>query len=289
MSVADDVVIESERDLEAVFAPLARAQRMVFFTGLPGVGKSLFIRELALAAHSAGRTVHLLQWDVARPAFVSPAINACYPERDGVTHAMIRKAVGRWARGAVLRWDREHDAAHILIGEVPIIGSRLLDLAQVQPDDAEPLLAGRDALFVTPVPSIAVRAVIENARSRTFTNPAHPRETGDAPPNVLQMIWQEVHAIAVTIGAAMPAIDGRTPFDPQAYAAVYRQLLRHRRALTLWVNAPLEPRKSVYDLEVATSELVATADEANAIVAQLEREYSAHEIEQDVSNWFEKV
>ncbi len=182
VSVADDVVIASERDLKAVLAPLARAKRMVFIAGLPGVGKSLFIRELALAAHAAGRTVHLLQWDVVRPAFVSPAIDARYPGRDGVTHAVIRKAVSQWSRSAVLRWDREHDEAHILIGEVPLIGNRLLDLAQAQADDAEPLLTGQDALFVTPVPSIALRTVIEGARGRTFANPAHPRESADAPP-----------------------------------------------------------------------------------------------------------
>src|SRR5712671_761507 len=115
---------------------------MVFFAALLGVGKSLFIRELARAAHMAGRTVHLLQWDVARPAFVTPAIDARYPERDGVIHVVIQKAIGQWARGAVMRWNREHDATHILIGEVPLIGNRLLDLAQVQAYDVEPLLAG---------------------------------------------------------------------------------------------------------------------------------------------------
>ncbi len=287
--MADDVVIASERDLEAVLAPLARAKRMVFFAGLPGVGKSLFIRELALAAHTAGRTVHLLQWDVVRPAFVSPAIDARYPGRDGVTHAVIRKAVSQWSRSAVLRWDREHDAAHILIGEVPLIGNRLLDLAQAQADDAEPLLTGQDALFVTPVPSIAVRTVIERARGRTFANPTHPRESADAPSNVLQMAWQEVHALAVAIGATASAFSRPPPFDPSAYAAVYRHLLRHRRALTLWVHVQLEPRKSVYDLGVTASELVPTADEASAIVAQLERDYSVREIEQDVAKWFDKV
>src|SRR6187401_1123619 len=122
---------------------------MVFVAGLPGVGKSLFIRELARAAHAAGRTVHLLQWDVVRLAFASPSIDARYPERDGITHAVIRKAVGRWARAAVLRWYRAHHAStHILIGEVPIIGNRLLELVQVQDNEAEPLLAGIDALFI---------------------------------------------------------------------------------------------------------------------------------------------
>jgi len=284
-----DVVIASERDLESALGSLAREKRMVFFAGLPGVGKSLFIRELAQSSHAAGRTVHLLQWDVVRPAFVSSAIDARYPERDGVTHAVIRKAVGRWARGAVQRWDREHDAAHILIGEVPLIGNRLLELAQVHADDAEPLLAGPDALFVTPVPSIAVRAAIERARGRTFANPAHPREAADAPPQLMQMAWQEVHLLAAAIGAAVPAFDRQAPFDPMAYTAVYRHLLRHRRALTLSVHTQLEPRKSVYALGVAAHELAPTAEEASAIVAQLERDYTVGEIEQDVARWFEKV
>jgi hypothetical protein len=287
--MADDVVIASQLDLEAILTALARAKRMVFFAGLSGVGKSLFIREIAWAAHMAGRTVHLLQWDVARPAFVTPAIDARYPERDGVIHAVIRKAIGQWARGAVMRWDREHDAAHILIGEVPLIGNRLLDLAQVQADDVEPLLAGSDTQFVTPVPSIAVRAVIEDARRRTFANPAHPREGADAPPNMLQMTWQDVHALAVAIGAADAVSDGQAPFDPPAYAAVYRHLLRHRRALTLWANVQLEPRTSVYDLDVATNEIVPTAAEASGNVAQLEREYSVGAIEQEVATWFDRV
>ena len=79
-----DIVVASRGDLEAALGSMARRHRMVFFAGLPGVGKSLFIRELARVAHAMGRTVHLLQWDVARPAFLSPAILARYPERDGI-------------------------------------------------------------------------------------------------------------------------------------------------------------------------------------------------------------
>ncbi len=104
-----DLVIASRDDLEAALDSLARHHRMVFFAGLPGVGKSLFIRELARVAHAMGRTVHSLQWDVARPAFLSPAILARYPERDGVAHPIVRKGVGQWVRQAVLRWHREHE------------------------------------------------------------------------------------------------------------------------------------------------------------------------------------
>lgn len=284
-----DVVVATPRDLDAALGRMARAQRMVFVAGLPGVGKSLFIRELARAAHAAGRTVHLLQWDVVRPAFVSPEVDARYPEKDGVTHAVIRKAVGLWSRGAVLRWHAEHpDVRHMLIGEVPIIGNRLLELAQAQEDEAESLLAGEGALFITPVPSVAVRAAIARARGQTFSNPTHPRESADAPPALMDAAWDEVHALAAAIGAA-PPVDGPAPFDPSAYATVYRHLLRHRHALTLWVNVQLEQRASVYDLNMTAHELVPAPGEAAAILARLERESPVDQIERDVASWFERV
>ena len=48
---------------------LARHARIIFFAGLPGAGKSLLIHQLAQLAHSRGRAIDLLQWDVARPVF----------------------------------------------------------------------------------------------------------------------------------------------------------------------------------------------------------------------------
>ena len=47
-------------------------------------------------------------------------------------------------RQAVVRWHREHGRliASMLIGEVPLIGHRLVELVQVHADEAEPLLAG---------------------------------------------------------------------------------------------------------------------------------------------------
>jgi hypothetical protein len=287
--VAVDAVISSEPDLRTLMATLARTKRMVFFAGLPGVGKSLLIRELARTAHAASRTVHILQWDTVRLPFVSPATEKRYPEQGGQTHAMLRRAIGRWARKAVLSWDRQYDESHILLGEVPLVGSRLLDLVQVQDDAVESLLAGPEVLFITPVPSIATRRVIERARSHTSAHPAHPREREDAPSDILQKVWQDVHALAVTLGVAASSADERIPFDPQSYAEVYRHLLRHRPALMLWMEANLEPSGSVYDLQSAAEELVPTTEDAFSIVAQLEHDHTAEEIEQSVANWFQTV
>jgi hypothetical protein len=288
--VADDVVIASRNDLEAALTSMARAHRMVFVAGLPGVGKSLFIRELARVAHGMRRDVYLLQWDVARPSFVSQAILARYPEHDGAAHPVVRKAVGRWVRKAVFRWHREHETSSgILIGEVPLIGNRLMELAQVHADDAEPLLAGPQTLFVTPVPSVAVRAAIESARARTFANPAHARESADAPPTLLHELWLDTRALAVEMGAAAPVSDSQAPFDPETYAAVYRHLLRRRNAVTVRVDVQLEQNRSVYDLAVQATDIIPTGDEAAEILTHLEREHTTAEIEADVARWFYSI
>jgi hypothetical protein len=288
--VTDDIVVASRSDFEAALASMARAPRMVFFSGLPGVGKSLFIRELARVAHAMARTVHLLQWDVVRPAFESRAILARYPERDGATHPVVRKAVGRWVREAVVRWHRDHgSSAEMLIGEVPLIGNRLVELAQVHADDAEPLLGSPQTLFVTPVPSASVRATIERARERTSADPVNPRERADAAINVLQALWRDTRMRAVEIGAAAPATEAEPPFDPQAYAAVYRHLLRRRHAITVWMDVDLEQKTSVYDLAVEVRDMIPTAAEAAEIMTRLERDHTTAEIESDVARWFDSI
>jgi len=288
--VTDDIVVTSRSDFETALASIAHAHRMVFVSGLPGVGKSLFIRELARVAHAMGRDVHLLQWDVVRPAFESRAILARYPERDGATHPVLRKAVGRWVRQAVIRWQREHgSSSDILIGEVPLIGNRLVELAQVHVDEAEPLLAGPQTLFVTPVPSAPVRAAIERARERTSANPVNPRESADAASNILRELWLDTRRRAVELGAAAPPTEAEPPFDPEAYAAVYRHLLRRRRAITLRMDVELEQSASVYDLAVEVNDMIPTAVEAAGIITRLERDQTTAEIEADVARWFDSI
>jgi hypothetical protein len=285
-----DRVIASRDDLDAALAFLARGRRMVFFAGLPGVGKSLYIRELARAAHAMGRTVHSLQWDVARPAFMSPAIAARYPDTDGIAHPMVRKGVGQWVRQAVLRWSRAHaDESSLLIGEVPLIGHRLVELVQVHADDAEPLLADPRSLFATPVPSAPVRAAIERARQRTFTRPSNPRESEDAPVSVVRQSWCEVRALAAELGIAEATASRDPPFDPDAYAGVYRHLLRKRNAMTLRVEAELRQTASVYDHAAQVIDIVPSHAEADAIVARLERELTLSEVGAEVGRWAQSI
>src|SRR4051812_26851378 len=155
-------ILSPDSELYRRLRVAATERRCVFFAGLPGVGKSLLLQQTSLIAQEVGRRVHLLQWDVARGPFETPELLGRYPETDGVTHAVIRKAVGVWARGAVAAWEQaQPDHEDILIGEVPLIGNRLIELVQRQTDEVEGLLAGEGALFLIPVPSREVRVAIE--------------------------------------------------------------------------------------------------------------------------------
>jgi hypothetical protein len=300
------IVLPRDSELYRRLHAAATERRCVFFAGLPGVGKSLLLQQISLLADAAGRRVSLLQWDVARGPFETPEILARYPEVDGVTHAVIRKAAGLWARGAVGAWDLDHpDRQDILIGEVPLIGNRLIELVQRQPDDVEGLLAGPDTLFLIPVPSREVRRTIEAARVREMADPTHERERANALPSLVQGFWEEVAALARVLGveespAASPAPSTapsqergcrgmgdapRAEFDPDVYAGVYERLLRYRRFGRLDVTSVLPVQGSVYDALDGVTDLMPSLAEVARTLAEVER-WPITEIEREVADWY---
>jgi hypothetical protein len=134
-----------------------------------------------------GRNVHLLQWDVGAPGVRIPR-NPCPISRAGRRDAP-GGSQGCRSLGAP-GGDPLAAGAWKLIGypdrrspvdRQPTGGARASAL-----DEAEPLLAGPETLFVTPVPSAPVRAAIERARERTSANPVNPRESADAASNILR-------------------------------------------------------------------------------------------------------
>ena len=270
-----------------VFQTLHQAvleRRCVFFAGLPGVGKSLMIQQAALIAQEAGRAVHLLQWDVARGAFETPGILGRYPEVDGVTHAAIRKAVGLWAREGVRRWDQAHpEARHLLIGETPLIGNRLIELAQRREDGVEPLLAGRQTLFLIPAPSREVRQAIEAARAREMADPRHDRERANAPPTLVRAHFKEINQVAGLLG--LPASRAGGDYDPDVYVGVYRRLLRFRHATVLPLTSVLPVRVSPYDLDEVASELLPTRNDVDRLMAWVDGRSQA-ELQREVDDWY---
>ena len=266
---------------------LVQSAKIIILTGLPGVGKSLYVQQLALMAQSAGRKVRLLQWDVTRSAFETPENLAKYPEIEGVTHAMIRKAVGLWTRQAIAEWSRAYPSdEHLLIGEATFVGERLMQLAKVQDDSAEALLGSEKTQFLLPVPSKAIRAQIENKRAESIANPQHEHETKDAPPNVLEMLWHEIHHVGYTLGITDTAKD--TPdYDPNVYQGTYEHLLQHRHCKTLHIDEVFERDGSVYDLEHIAGHLKASLKEVQQIMSQLEQEMTVEEVQTEVDKWYQ--
>lgn len=294
MDGADAVrlVIDADARLAAQVRGLAR-QRMVFFAGLPGTGKSLLVHQVAHLARAAGRRVHLLQWDVARPAFEASAAGRRYPLANGVTHEVIRKAAGLWVRDALVRWQASHPGPEtLLIGEAPFVGNRFVELARRLDDRAEPLLAAPSCRFALALPSVPVRRFLEAQRERRAVRPRHEREREDAPPAVLRDLWLEVAAVArqmdLGVGAGAPdAADPAAAYDPDVYRRVYARILRHRHveAIALDVVLPTE-ELSVYDFAVPPADLRPAESEADAFIREVERRDPAG-LAAETARWWE--
>ena len=287
MSLPEGVLLSQGSPLLGVLEDLAREARCVFFAGLPGTGKSLLIHQLAHLAHARGRGIHLLQWDVARPAFEASHAGRRYPQQDGITHPLIRIAAGRWARPALSRWDAEAPASALLIGETPFVGHRFIELARRDDDAAERLLASPATRFVIPVPSVALRGHLEAERARRARAPLHAREREDAPPDVLRGVWRELACIANTLGISGGAEDGE--YDPAIYRAFYERLLRQRHVDALTIDERVATQGvSAYEFRIPTAELVPSDDEAAQFIVDAERAYADPAVlERAIAGWFE--
>jgi hypothetical protein len=285
------VVVPEGSPLHARLHALARGRRWAFFAGLPGTGKSLLVNQLAHLAQAEGRSVHLLQWDTARPAFEASPAGRRYPVVDGVTQGVIRKAVGLWVRQALLGWERRHpDPRHLLIGETPLVGHRFVELARPADDATERLLTGPGTAFVIPVPSREVRLHLEAERARRAARPLHERERHDAVPQVLQDSWRQLAGVAVDLGVttAPPLPGTERPYDPDVYRGVYERLLRHRRVEVVPVDVRLPTAAfSVYDFAAAPHDLLPAPDEATRFIEAVERRYpDPMALQREIERWY---
>jgi hypothetical protein len=280
------LAVASDRELYAHLTRLALSRRMVLIAGLPGTGKSLMIHQITHLAVDAGREVHLLQWDVARPVVEASEAGRRYPVIDGVTHAVIRKAMGLWSRHVIARWEREWPAReHVLVGETPFVGNRLIELARPMSDAAEPMLAAPSCCFAIPVPSVGVRQFLEAERERRMAAPRHPREREDAPPGVLRDLWRQLVEAARALGIPVAVADA---YDPDAYRRVYEALLRHRHVEVLSLQTVLPTAElSAYDFDVPRRDLVPSETEANDLVREVEARYpDPVALARDIDRWW---
>lgn len=282
--MSDDIILQKDSFIFKEFQS-AISKRIVFFTGLSGVGKSLYIQQFSKMAAKAGRVVHLLQWDVTREAFETKEVMEKHPEIEGVTHPMIRKAVGLWTRQGILNWHKEYsDEKHILIGELPLIGNRLVEVVQQHDDEVEALLASEQSQFFLPVPSQTVREHIVGCRTNSINQPTHARESADAPPSVVNSNWQEIRDLSISLGFSGKGAKN-DEYDPSAYAGAYEYLLKNRHAITLPVDQILPTVGSVYELDVVESEIAASKGQVEAIFAEIGSKYTEEEVNNMINDW----
>lgn len=276
------LILPPESAIYRKFSQLIDEADLVFFAGLPGVGKSLLLQQLSLMARAGGRRATLLQWDISRQPFETPR----YPLSEGATHPLVIRATGLWLRRALVEWDaRAKKPADMLIGEVPLIGGRFMEIARSMADEAEALLSNERTQFLIPLPSIEVRALIEARRARSIAAPQHENETHDAPPDLLRALWQDVYRVGVALGLAED-VAGERAYSPAVYEAVYRQLLRHRHTRVLPINEPLQPTASVYEQLAPLPYLQATKAQAEAVLRELEAAMSPAQAIAAMEGWY---
>jgi hypothetical protein len=232
--VASPPVIPPGTPLFIALASIARTCRCAVFAGLPGTGKSLLAQQAAWLAHTAGREVFMLQWDVVRAPFEHPRYDARYPRLDGIAHPVVRLAVDHWLRPAIARWQAAAGRDALLVIEAPLIGGRLLSLAKPMADGAEDLLASEETLFLLPVPTAAVKDALRRKRHASMAaDPSQP----DAAVDVLDGLVDEIAAAAIALGIAGPATRG---YHPEMYAGVYLSAMRARHSRRLEVDQVFE-------------------------------------------------
>lgn len=209
-----------------------------------------------------------------------------------MTHIVIRKAAGLWVRDAVASWHAAHpEPAHILVGELPLVGGRFIEPARPAGDAAEAALAAPSCKFVIPVPALDVRTFVEAARDRSMARPAHPREREDAPSHVLRALWNELVGVARTLALpGAPAGGGRAAYDPAIYEAVYRRVLARRHTETLPLTRVLQIESiSAYDVGVPIHELVPSEHDAERAIRAVEASYpNLQRLAAEMERWYER-
>ena len=288
-SSAPNIIIPPTSQVYMMLNRLVDNQRIVFLTGLPGVGKSLLLNQLAHLAHFSGHQVYLLQWDILRDAFMTNRIASLFPDTDGITHSVIRRAAGLWVRQAVAQWHQKHlGEKSILIGEAPLIGNRLLELVLPRHDAAESILIKNSTRFVLPIPSRRIRRIMETARQTSIKNPRNSRELNDAAPEVLKALWRELIRAAMALNIQTPPKGSDEDYDPRIYESVYLQVLKHRRYEITRLNTTLSTHsRSVYTFNMPVEELIPNASEVSHSIEEVEHTYpNLHGLEQEMEEWY---
>jgi putative phosphoesterase len=220
----------------------AQSTKIVVFSGLPGVGKSLYVNQFKQLAQSLDKTVTVIQWDVARKAFETPEISQRFPTGESMVHNGLKLSVGKWLLDTVKSWlEVNEKGSGVLLIEAPLVGHRFVELAQRQEDsNLEAFLGSEACQFIVPIPSRKVREKIEADRKAQVSEDA--KNWSGAKHSVMELLWKMIGDIANTMGKQIP-IDAQLQYEPEIYEFVFSKVLKHRHMVPLYIE-------EIFDIEI---------------------------------------
>ncbi len=286
MDYSSHIILPKDGKIYSILNAAALNAKIVCFTGLPGVGKSLYVQQFTYMALNSNRNISILQWDGARLGFETEEVLKIYPEIDGVTHAGIRKSCGLWSRKAVKKWYDEHkNDTDVLILEAPLVGNRLVELGKYFSDDTEAILASEKTQFILPIPSDEIRKVIIGKREETSENPTHEMEKADAQPHVLTALYNEICVIGKKWDMRKD-LNENIPYDASFYEALYKKVLKARNVKSLYINEVFTVN-SAYDIQQEFSKIEPSANDVSHFVSIIKNKFPNNEaLENAVQDWY---
>lgn len=228
-------IIPKSSNIYQELKEIGQTKKIVIFSGLPGVGKSLYIQEFQKIVSELEKPIDVIQWDVARKSFESDSISKDFPMGEGTVHNGVKIMAGLWLMDTISTWINANiDNSRILLIEAPLVGHRFVELVhKVDDDKLEEYLSGHKAVVVMPIPTKEVRATIEQARKDQVDENA--KVWSGAKPSVMLMLWKMTCGIANEFGMDID-LSEQPPYSPGIYEFVFGEILKHRNFVPLMID-----------------------------------------------------
>ncbi|MBT8231998.1 MAG: hypothetical protein HKO66_14320 [Saprospiraceae bacterium] len=264
---------------------IAKSSKIVVFSGLPGVGKSLYIQEFTKIVHQQDKALDIIQWDVARKSFETQHIQKRFPMGDGTVHNGLKLIAGKWLMDVVKAWVINNiDNDKILLIEAPLVGHRFVELIHKSDDkELETFLSSELTQIIMPIPTKKVRTKIEEERARQVKEDA--KVWSGAKPSVMLMLWKMTCGIANEFGMDID-MSGQPSYSPGIYEYVFSEILKHRHFVPLIIDEVFEVPEQDEDALHISDSLKANDEQANYYADLIDSEYGDEEINSIVEKWY---
>lgn len=94
-------MIPLESKVYRALEELVMSSKILVISGLPGVGKSLYVNQGLKIANRKKKRTTVIQWDIARKAFETDSLSTIFPMGDGVVHNGLKLCAGMWLMDTV--------------------------------------------------------------------------------------------------------------------------------------------------------------------------------------------